>query len=65
MKISRIYQPRHPLFWIMVVLNLLSAALAWITHNHSLGAAASLLVGSFAVGNAVLGSLLAWRLVNS
>ncbi|MES2508472.1 MAG: hypothetical protein V4625_01015 [Pseudomonadota bacterium] len=65
MKISRVYQPRSPLFWLMVVLNLLSAVLAWITHNLALGVAASLLVTGFAIGNALLGAWLMWRLVNS
>ncbi len=49
----------------MVVLNLLSAVLAWITHNLALGVAASLLVTGFAIGNALLGAWLMWRLVNS
>ena len=65
MKISRLYQPRNPLFWIMVALNALSALLSWITHTHTLGIVASLLVAGFAIGNAVLGTWLAWRLVHS
>ena len=64
-KISRLYQPRSPLFWIMVTLNVLSAVLGWITHKHALGTAASLIIAAFAVGNAVLGTYLAWRLLNS
>lgn len=65
MKISRLYQPGNPLFWIMLVLNLLSAVLGWITHNYALSVVGSLLVSVFAVGNAVLGAWLAWRLLNS
>jgi len=65
MKLSRLFQPRNPLFWTMVVLNLPSAALAWVSHTVPLGAFASLVVAVFALGNAVLGTLLAWRLVNS
>ena len=65
MKISRIYQPRNPLFWIMVALNLLSAGLGWITHTQPLGVVVSLLITFFAVGNACLGAWMAWRLVNS
>lgn len=49
----------------MVALNLLSALLAWITHNYTLGMLGSVLVTGFAFGNAVLGTALAWRLVNS
>ena len=49
----------------MVALNLLSAGLGWITHTHVLGVVLSLLITFFAVGNAVLGAWMAWRLVNS
>ena len=65
MKLNRIYQPRNPFFWIMVVLNVLSLVLGWITHNYVLGTFVSLLVVGFALGNALLGAYLAWRLVNS
>ncbi len=64
-KINRLFQPRNPLFWIMVVLNGLSALLGWLTHSHVLGSVASLIVVGFAVGNALLGTYLAWRLINS
>ncbi len=64
-KINRLFQPRNPLFWIMVVLNGLSAVLGWLTHTYALGSVVSLIVVGFAVGNALLGTYLAWRLVNS
>lgn len=63
--LKRLYQPRNPLFWIMVVLNGLSALLGWITHSYALGTIATLLVVVFAVGNALLGTFIAWRLVRS
>lgn len=65
MKLKRLYQPRNPLFWIMVILNLLSGVLGWITHTQTLGTFFSLLIMVFGVGNALLGTYLAWRLVNS
>ncbi|MCF8211967.1 MAG: hypothetical protein K9K38_21570 [Rhodoferax sp.] len=65
MKILRLYQPRNPLFWIMVALNALSAVLGWVTHSQPLAVWASVVVTGFAVGNAVLGTWLAWRLVKS
>ena len=65
MKLSRLFQPRNPLFWLAMVLNALSALLGWITHSYVLGTVASLLILIFAVGNALLGTYLAWRLVNS
>ena len=65
MKLTRLYQPRNPLFWIMLVLNLFSVVLSWITRSYSLDVLGSLLVTVFAVGNGVLGAYLAWRLVRS
>nr|WP_315488851.1 hypothetical protein [uncultured Rhodoferax sp.] len=53
------------MFWIMVALNALSAILGWITHTYALNVLASLIVMGFALGNALLGAYLAWRLVNS
>lgn len=47
----------------MLTLNLLSSALAWLVHNRALTTLGLLLVGGFAVGNAVLGTWLAFRLM--
>ena len=63
MKLSRLFQPRNPLFWLMLLLNALSAALAWIVHNRVLDTWLMLIVGIFAVGNALIGSWLIWRLL--
>lgn len=63
MKITRLYQPQNPLFWIMLLLNLLSMVLGWITHTQALNALASVVVSAFAIGNALLGTYLAWRLM--
>jgi hypothetical protein len=63
MKVSRLYQPRNPLFWLMLVLNGLSPLLAWVVHNRPLNTAATLVVTCFAIGNAVLGMWFAWRLL--
>ena len=63
MKLSRLFQPRNPIFWIMLSLNALSMALAWLVENRPLNTVGMLLVGSFALLNALLGAWLAWRLV--
>ncbi|MDO8385903.1 MAG: hypothetical protein Q7T13_05805 [Polaromonas sp.] len=63
MKLSRLFQPRNPLFWMMLVLNLLSAALAWIVQNRPLNTLAMIIVGVFALCNALIGTWLMWRLV--
>ena len=65
MRWRNVYQPRNPLFWIMMTLNALSLVLAWITRSYSLNTGASLVVGTFAVGNALLGTWLLWRLVST
>jgi hypothetical protein len=65
MKIARLYQPRNPLFWMWIVLNVLSLGLGWITHHVALTTLGSALIGGFALGNAALGVWLAWRLANS
>ena len=65
MKLSRIFQPRNPSFWIMVALNLLSVALSHITQTFNLNFWGSLIVIVFAIFNALIGVVIAWRLVNS
>ena len=65
MKLLRLYQPRNPLFWFMLVLNVLSCALAWIVQNRTLNTLGMLLVGGFALANALIGMWLMWRLMNT
>lgn len=60
---SRLFQPKNPLFWLMLALNALSPALAWVVHNRPLNGLGMVVVALFAVGNAVLGLWLAWRLM--
>jgi hypothetical protein len=63
--LSRLYQPRNPLFWLMLTLNVLSPALAWVVHNRPLNAWATVLLTCFALGNALLGTFLLWRLLRN
>jgi hypothetical protein len=65
MKLSRLFQPRNPLFWMMMALNLLSMALVWLVQNRPLNTLGVLLVGFFALANALLGTWFAWRLVRN
>lgn len=64
-KLQRIYQPRNPLFWLMLVLNALSYALSWIVQNRALNTLGMLLVGGFALANALVGTWLLWRLMQT
>ena len=63
MKLSRLFQPRNPLFWLMLALNALTPALAWVARNRPLNGWGVLLFSLLAVGNALLGLWLAWRLL--
>ena len=65
MQLFRLYQPRNPLFWMMLALNVLSYGLAWIVQNRSLNTVGMLLVGGFAFTNALLGIWLMWRLMRT
>jgi drug/metabolite transporter (DMT)-like permease len=65
MKISRLFQPHNPIFWILVVLNLLSMFLSYIAQNYTLSTLASVIVIVFGALNAILSMVLAWRLVKS
>ena len=49
----------------MVALNLLSLALSHITQTFNLNFWGSLIVIVFAIFNALIGVVIAWRLVNS
>ena len=48
----------------MVALNLLSSVLVWVVNTYPLNLPASLILAGFAIGNAVLGTWLAWALMN-
>lgn len=63
MKLSRLWQPRNPAFWLMVALNLLSTLLAWVARSYQLAPAAALMVAGFAVANALIGLRLMWLLI--
>ncbi len=63
MKLFRIFQPRNPLFWLMLAINALSYALAWIVQNRTLNTLGMLLIGGFALANAALGTWLLWHLM--
>lgn len=65
LRLARLWQPRNPMFWIWVILNVLSSVLAWVVHNVELVAAARLVVAVFALTNVVLGLLIMLRLMRT
>ena len=50
----RLIQPKQPTFWLLVVLNGLTAALVWIVQNRELVWFVHLIIALFAVVNALL-----------
>ncbi len=63
MKLTRLWQPRNPAFWLMIALNLLSTLLAWVARSYDLAPAAALMVAGFAVANGLIGLRLMWLLM--
>lgn len=63
MKLSRLYQPGSPQFWLLVLLNALSAAISWLLQTRSLSLAATLVLAMFALANFLLGLRIAVRLM--
>lgn len=63
MKLARLFRPRDRRFWLMLLLNVLSAVLAWVLRTWALVPLASVVVGVFALGNALLGLFIAYDLM--
>jgi hypothetical protein len=63
-KISRLFQPRNPRFWLWVALNVLSGVLGWMLRTQPLPVGVMLLLAGFALVNAALGTwlmVMLWR----
>ena len=54
-RLLRLWQPRHPAFWLMLVTNALGTVLAWVARTYELAALPAVLVVGFALGNVALG----------
>ncbi len=63
MKLSRLWQPRHPMFWAMIGFNVLSSVCTFAMRALPLNTLGLLLVGSVALGNVGMGLLAAWKLM--
>lgn len=62
-RLSRLYQPRNPQFWLLVALNALSAAISWLLQTRSLSLAPTLVLAIFALANFLLGLRIAVQLM--
>lgn len=63
MRLSRLFQPRNPQFWLLVILNGLSTAISFILRSYQLPVVVSLVLAGFAIANFVLGIRIALRLM--
>jgi hypothetical protein len=63
MKLSRIFQPRNPLFWLMLAFSVLSSVCAWALRAMPLTTLGLVLIGSVGLANALLSLVLTWRLI--
>lgn len=61
-RLRRLWQPRHPLFRLMLVFNVLSSGMAWTLHLARPEGALLWILTLLALGNAGAGMVLLWRL---
>jgi hypothetical protein len=61
-RLRRLWRPRHPLFRLMLVFNALSSGMAWALHLARPEGALLWILTLLALGNAVAGMVLLWRL---
>ncbi len=59
----RLWQPRHPLFWLMVAFNGLSSVCTTVLLGVPLAPGWTLALAVVALGNVGAGMLAAWRLL--
>jgi hypothetical protein len=62
---KRLWQPRNPMFWMMVGFNVLSSVCTWAMRALPLNTAGLLLVGLVALLNVGAGLLAAWVLLRT
>ena len=63
-KLSRLYQPRNPQFWFLIVLNLLSTGISYILRSRDLPMLVTLVLAAFALANFVIGIRIALQLMS-
>lgn len=61
-RLKRLWQPRNPLFWLVLMFNLLSSGMAWFLHLAQPTGVLLLAVTLLALANALAGMVLLWRL---
>jgi len=64
-RFSRLFQPRNPLFWMFILLNVLSSVLSYLLRSYDLSLFITLLLALFALGNVFFGIRIALRLMST
>ena len=64
-KLYRLWQPRNPLFWMMLTFNALSSVCTWALRALPLNGAGMLLIGTIALFNVACGLWAMWRLIQT
>ncbi len=62
---KRLWQPRNPMFWMMVGFNVLSSVCSWALRALPLNTLGLLVVGFVALLNVGAGLLAAWMLLKT
>lgn len=63
MKLAKLFQPARPLFWLMVVLQLLSSAFVLVLNVFAPGVLLTVVLSGFALANGLVGIAIALRLM--
>lgn len=64
-RFARLIQPRNPLFWLLILLNGLSAVISYLLQTQKFPLPIVLVLAGFAVGNMLYGLRIALRLMRS
>tara|TARA_R110002049_G_scaffold44690_22_gene131036 strand:+ start:439 stop:645 length:207 start_codon:yes stop_codon:yes gene_type:complete len=59
---SRLIRPRHPLFWLLVVVQALSGAFALVLAHFDPSVTLAVLLTALLIANASVSALIVWRL---
>ncbi|WP_439115492.1 hypothetical protein [Hydrogenophaga sp.] len=60
--VQRLWQPRKPLFWLVITFNVLSSAMAWVLHLAKPEGVLLVMLTLLALTNTGVGWWLLWRL---
>jgi hypothetical protein len=63
MKLARLWQPRRPIWWLMLGFNVLSSGFAWALRALPLTPTGLVVFGLLGIGNALCGMWIAARLL--